>query len=79
MQEVPLGPHGELEQLAGPVQPQQPPVDDFVPTEELARRQGVRPIKSVEDLAAALDPFESDEDYEAFLTDLYASRRAGLA
>ena len=50
-----------------------------MPTEELARRQGVRPIKSVEDLAAAEDPFESDEEYEAFLADLYASRRAGLA
>ena len=48
-------------------------------TEELARRQGVRPIKSVEDLAAAEDPVESDEEYEAFLADLYASRRAGLA
>ena len=55
------------------------PDDDFVPTEELARRQGVKPIKSVDDLAADVDPFESDEEYEAFLADLYASRRAGLA
>jgi len=53
--------------------------DDFVPTEELARRQGVKPITSVDDLAAEVDPFESDEGYEAFLPDLYASRRAGLA
>lgn len=53
--------------------------DDFVPTEELVRRQGVKPITSVDDLAAAVDPFESDEEYEAFLADLYASRRAGLA
>ena len=53
--------------------------DDFVPTEELARRQGVRPIKSVDELAAAVDPLESDEEYEALLADLYASRRAGLA
>ncbi|MDT7579413.1 MAG: hypothetical protein QOK35_677 [Pseudonocardiales bacterium] len=50
-----------------------------MPTEELARRQGVKPIKSVDDLGAAVDPFESDEEYEAFLADLYASRRAGLA
>jgi hypothetical protein len=55
------------------------PADDFVPTEELVRRQGVKPITSVDDLAAAVDPFESDEEYEAFLADLYASRRAGLA
>lgn len=53
--------------------------DDFVPTEELARRQGVRPVKSVDELAAAVDPFESDEEYEAFLADLHASRRAGIA
>ena len=64
---------------ATPEQPEQWPADDFVPTEELARRQGVKPIKSVDDLAAAVDPFESDEEYEAFLADLYASRRAGLA
>ena len=55
------------------------PDDDFVSTEELVRRQGVRPISSIEDLAADIDPFESDEEYEAFLADLYASRRAGLA
>ena len=59
--------------------PEQYPGDDFVPTEELARRQGVKPIKSVDDLAAEVDPFESDEEYEAFLAHLYASRRAGLA
>jgi hypothetical protein len=62
-----------------PEQPEQWPADDFVPTEELARRQGVKPIKSVDDLAAAVDPFESDEEYEAFLADLYASRPADLA
>ena len=54
------------------------PNDDFVPTEELARRQGVKPITSVDELAQP-DLWESDEEYEAFLADLYASRRAGLA
>ena len=62
-----------------PEHPDQWPADDFVPTEELVRRQGVKPITSVDDLAAVVDPFESDEEYEAFLADLYASRRAGLA
>lgn len=62
-----------------PTHPEHWPDDDFVPTEELARRQGVRPIRSVDELAAAEDPFESDKEYEAFLADLYASRRAGLA
>ena len=62
-----------------PEHPEHWPADDFVSTEELAHRQGVKPIKSVDDLAAEVDPFESDEEYEAFLADLYASRRAGLA
>jgi hypothetical protein len=55
------------------------PADDFVPTEELVRQQRIRPLKSVEDLAAVDDPFESDEEYEEFLADLYASRRTGIA
>ena len=62
-----------------PEQPEYLSADDFVPTEELVRRQGVKPISSVDDLAAEVDPFESEEEYEAFLADLYASRRAGLA
>jgi hypothetical protein len=61
-----------------PEQPEDWPADDFVSTEELARRQGVKPIKSVDELAQP-GLWESDEEYEAFLADLYASRRAGLA
>ena len=61
-----------------PTHPDQWPEDDFVSTDELARRQGVKPIKSVDELAQP-DLWESDEEYEAFLADLYASRRAGLA
>jgi hypothetical protein len=61
-----------------PEHPEHWPSDDFVSTEELVRRQGVRPIATVEDLAAVEDPFESDAEYEDFLADLYASRR-GLA
>jgi hypothetical protein len=61
-----------------PEHDEQRPSDDFVPTEELARRQGVKPITSIDELAQP-DLWESDEEYEAFLADLYASRRAGLA
>jgi len=32
--------------------------DEFVSTEEFVRRQGVRPITSVDDLAADIDPIE---------------------
>jgi hypothetical protein len=51
---------------------------DEVPVEELARRQGVRPIASVEDMARP-GLFDSDQDWDDFLADLYASRRSGLA
>jgi len=61
-----------------PEQPEHRPTDDFVPTEKLVRRQGVKPIASVDELAQP-DPWQSDEEYEAFHADLYASRSAGLA
>ena len=51
-----------------PTHPDQWPADDFVSTDELARRQGVKPIKSVDELAQP-DLWESDEEYEAFLAD----------
>lgn len=51
---------------------------DEVPVEELARRQGARPVQSVEDMARP-DLFDSDEEWQEFLDDLYASRHSGLA
>lgn len=47
-----------------------------VPTEELVRRQGVRPIGSADELARD-GIWESDEELDAFLADLYESRRTG--
>ncbi|MGO8887915.1 MAG: hypothetical protein ACLQI7_30395 [Streptosporangiaceae bacterium] len=55
-----------------------PPAADEVSVEELASRQGVRPVESVDDMARP-GLFDSDEEWEAFLADLYASRRSGLA
>ncbi len=55
-----------------------PPPADEVPVEELARRQGVRPVESVDDMARP-GLFDSDEEWQEFLADLYASRRSGLA
>jgi hypothetical protein len=52
--------------------------EEPVPVEELARRKGVRPVESVDDMARP-DLFESDEEWQEFLADLYASRRSGLA
>jgi hypothetical protein len=52
--------------------------DDFVPTDELIRKQGVRPIASPNDLAAD-DPFASDDEHADFLADLYASRRSSIS
>jgi hypothetical protein len=51
---------------------------EHVPIEELARRQGVQPVESLDDLACP-GLWDSDEEYERFLADLYASRRSGLA
>jgi hypothetical protein len=55
-----------------------PTAAEHVPVAELARRQGVRPVTSVEDLSRP-ELFESDDELDEFLTDLYASRRAGIA
>lgn len=54
------------------------PAPGHVPAEELARRHGVRPIVSIDELARP-DLFELDEEFDEFLVDLYASRRVGLA
>jgi hypothetical protein len=51
---------------------------EHVPVEELARRQGVRPLASADDLIQP-GAFDSDEELDEFLADLYASRRAGTA
>jgi hypothetical protein len=55
-----------------------PRVRGQVPLEELARRKGIRPVKSVHDMAQP-GVFESDEEVEAFIAHVYASRRANLA
>jgi hypothetical protein len=52
------------------------PTAEHVPAAELARRQGVHPVSSLDDLARP-DLFESDAELDDFLTDVYASRRAG--
>jgi hypothetical protein len=46
--------------------------------EELARRQGVRPISSVEELARD-DVFESDAEVDEFIEFVHALRHADLA
>lgn len=55
-----------------------PPMSDHVSAEELAHRQGVRPIASVDELAQP-GTVESDEELDEFLADLSTSRRAGQA
>jgi hypothetical protein len=51
---------------------------EHVPAEELLRRQGIRPIQSVDELACP-DLFESDEELDEFISFIHASRRTGLA
>lgn len=55
-----------------------PDPEDDLTFDELARRQGVEPAQSLGELAQP-DLWESDEEYEDFLTDLYASRGSGAA
>jgi len=50
---------------------------DQIPVEELARRQGVRPVRSVEELARD-GIFESDEELAEFLAEVRAMRHASL-
>jgi hypothetical protein len=45
--------------------------------EEQARRKGVQPIASVDELRAGV--FESDEELDEFLADLHAFRHANMA
>jgi len=59
-------------------QPGQWPAEDDLPIEELARRQGVKAVASLNELAQP-DLWESDEEHEEFLADLYASRRSDIA
>jgi hypothetical protein len=49
-----------------------------VSVEELARQQGVGPIASVDELARP-GTFESDDELDEFLADLYESRRADVS
>jgi hypothetical protein len=53
------------------------PTCDHVPVDELARRQGVGLISSVDELVRP-GMFESDEELEEFLADLCETRRAAM-
>lgn len=48
--------------------------------DELARAKGLKPVQSLEDLERfALDVWDSDEDLDAFLAEVRASRNADVA
>lgn len=51
---------------------------DHVPVEQLARQQGVRPLASADELMVP-GMFDSEQELDEFLSDVYASRRAGVA
>ena len=52
-------------------------VTPHVQAAEQVRRQGIQPIASVDELAFP-GVWESDEELDDFLADLYASRRASM-
>lgn len=47
-----------------------------VSVDELARQQGVRPVRSLGDMRA--DLWDSDEEFDAFKAELRASRKADV-
>lgn len=49
-----------------------------VPVEELLRRQGVRPVESVDELACP-DLFDSDDELAEFIAFVRSSRNAEVA
>jgi hypothetical protein len=51
---------------------------EHVPAEEFLRRQGIRPVESVDELACP-DLFESDDELDEFISFIYAARHTGLA
>ncbi|HVQ90785.1 MAG TPA: hypothetical protein VMU51_07090 [Mycobacteriales bacterium] len=57
---------------------QRPSAGDDVSLDELARQQGVGPVRSVHDMARP-HIFESDEELDEFLAHVSASRHANLA
>jgi hypothetical protein len=55
----------------------EPPAGSYrAQLEEQARRKGVRPITSIDELRA--EAFESDKELDEFLADLYAFRHENL-
>jgi hypothetical protein len=56
----------------------EPPQGGSVSLDELARRKGVRPVASVEEMAQE-GIFESDEELDEFLAHVHAARQADLA
>ena len=65
--QAPVNDSEVLRLLAGP---------PSVPVEELARLQGVRPVHRGQDMTA--DLWDSDEEFDAFMAHLRASRQADL-
>jgi hypothetical protein len=57
--------------------PVEPPYYDSLSIEELARLQGVKPVRSLDELAR--DVFSSDEEVDEFIAYTYAARRRDMA
>jgi hypothetical protein len=68
----------EMDAMTADPHPAASPPDDEPSLDELARRQGIKPVTSLSELAHP-ELWESDEEYEQFLADLYASRRGAAS
>jgi hypothetical protein len=70
--------HGEVAVATGAEPTGRPRRRGRLSLDELARRKGIQPVTSMEDMAQD-GVFESDEEVDAFIAHVYASRRADLA
>jgi len=60
----------------GDAEPLRPRPGARLSLDELARRQGVHPIRSVDELAC--DAFQTDDELDEFLVHTYTARHADL-
>jgi hypothetical protein len=68
----------EVAVTTDPEHEDRPEVPGRIPRDELVRRKGLKPVKSVHDMAQP-GVFESDEEVEEFIAYVYACRRANQA
>ena len=68
----------EVVRMSNAAESARPQATAEVSIEDLARQQGVRAVESLDELARP-SSWESDDEFEDFLIDLYHSRRSDIS